>query len=295
MSTRVGFSLNGEPTRVKAPPLERLSDALRERCGLTGVKIGCNAGDCGACTVLIDGEPVCACMTAVAQVEDRRVETIEGLRDADPFVARLARRISHPRRGAMRHVHARRRSPPQSRCCARTPRRARARSPTRSAACSAAAPAIARSSRRCRDAHALRRRRRRAAARRRRGRRAAAASRRRSKARRRGDFRRRRMARGRLCARAIVRSPHDHATFAFGDLAAWAAEHPGVVAVFTAKDVPGVNRFGVHSRLRRSAGAGGEPCALSRRRGGAGRRRGRSDDRARPQRRSPSSARRCRR
>ena len=62
-----------------AEPAARLADVLRDRLGLTGTKIGCNAGDCGACTVLIDGDQVCACLTAVAQVEARAVTTVEGL------------------------------------------------------------------------------------------------------------------------------------------------------------------------------------------------------------------------
>ena len=82
-------TLNGAPVRLDGPAGERLSYALRERCGLTGVKVGCNAGDCGACTVLIDGEPVCACLTTVGQIEGRHVETVEGLPEADPLVARL--------------------------------------------------------------------------------------------------------------------------------------------------------------------------------------------------------------
>ena len=75
----VAFTLNGAPQRVAARPAERLSDVLRETLGLTGTKVGCNAGDCGACTVLVDGRQVCACLTAVAQVEDRAVQTVEGL------------------------------------------------------------------------------------------------------------------------------------------------------------------------------------------------------------------------
>ena len=85
----IALELNGEPRRIDASPLERLSHALREFCGLRGVKVGCDAGDCGACTVLVDGEPVCACLTCVGQVEGRAVETVEGLSDSDPIVARL--------------------------------------------------------------------------------------------------------------------------------------------------------------------------------------------------------------
>jgi CO/xanthine dehydrogenase Mo-binding subunit/aerobic-type carbon monoxide dehydrogenase small subunit (CoxS/CutS family) len=85
----IALTLNGAPVRLEAPPLERLSHALRERAGLTGVKVGCNAGDCGACTVLIDGVPVCACLITAAQAEGCAIETIEGLRDSEPVVARL--------------------------------------------------------------------------------------------------------------------------------------------------------------------------------------------------------------
>lgn len=74
----IRFSLNGEDVDLSAAPAERLSGALRERLGMLGTKVGCDAGDCGACTVLVDGEPVCACLTAVAQVAGRSVTTIEG-------------------------------------------------------------------------------------------------------------------------------------------------------------------------------------------------------------------------
>ncbi|HET6520783.1 MAG TPA: 2Fe-2S iron-sulfur cluster-binding protein, partial [Geminicoccaceae bacterium] len=77
----VRFEVNGRPVAVAAPPIKRLADALRDDLGLTGTKIGCNAGDCGACTVLLDGAQVCACMVPLGQAEGRRVTTVEGLAD----------------------------------------------------------------------------------------------------------------------------------------------------------------------------------------------------------------------
>lgn len=73
------FTLNGLPAEVNAPPMARLLDVLREECGLTGTKEGCGEGECGACTVLVDGEPVCACLVPIAQVADCEVVTVEGL------------------------------------------------------------------------------------------------------------------------------------------------------------------------------------------------------------------------
>ncbi len=73
------FRLNGREVAVRAAPLARLSQVLREDLGLTGTKVGCDAGDCGACTVLLDGRQVCACMTPLGQVAGRRVMTVEGL------------------------------------------------------------------------------------------------------------------------------------------------------------------------------------------------------------------------
>ena len=74
----VAFSLNGAQVSVSAPPFASLADTLRERLGLTGTKIGCEAGDCGACTVLVDGEQVCACLLSTAQAADAAVWTVEG-------------------------------------------------------------------------------------------------------------------------------------------------------------------------------------------------------------------------
>jgi aerobic carbon-monoxide dehydrogenase small subunit len=79
------FTLNGKATEVHAPPMARLLDVLREECELTGTKEGCGEGECGACTVLIDGEPVCSCLVPVAQVEDRDVMTVEAMGGDHPL------------------------------------------------------------------------------------------------------------------------------------------------------------------------------------------------------------------
>jgi len=76
----VRFTLNGRRRDVRAHSMKRLLDVIREECGLTGTKEGCGEGECGACTVLLDGEPVCACLVPFAQARGARVTTIEGLR-----------------------------------------------------------------------------------------------------------------------------------------------------------------------------------------------------------------------
>ncbi|MGQ0702489.1 MAG: (2Fe-2S)-binding protein [Gemmatimonadales bacterium] len=77
----MNFTLNGVPTTVTVHPMARLLDVLREQLGLTGTKEGCGEGECGACTVLVNGEPVCSCLVPVAHVEGAKVLTIEGLHD----------------------------------------------------------------------------------------------------------------------------------------------------------------------------------------------------------------------
>jgi aerobic-type carbon monoxide dehydrogenase small subunit (CoxS/CutS family) len=80
-----GIILNGKRTRIDAHPMKRLLDALREDCALTGTKEGCGEGECGACTVLVDGLPVNSCLVPLAQVAGARVTTIEGLRGSHPL------------------------------------------------------------------------------------------------------------------------------------------------------------------------------------------------------------------
>ena len=83
------FALNGHEEDIRAHPAARLLDVLREHCGLTGAKEGCGEGECGACTVLVDGAPVCSCLIPFAQVEHAHIVTIEGLGDDHPLQHRF--------------------------------------------------------------------------------------------------------------------------------------------------------------------------------------------------------------
>ncbi|HEX2542372.1 MAG TPA: molybdopterin cofactor-binding domain-containing protein [Caldimonas sp.] len=87
----VRLAVNGRARELAGAPSRRLSDALRDELGLTGTKIGCHAGDCGACTVLLDGEQVCSCIVAVGQCAGREVVTVEGLAAADGSLSTLQR------------------------------------------------------------------------------------------------------------------------------------------------------------------------------------------------------------
>ncbi|WP_321344371.1 molybdopterin cofactor-binding domain-containing protein [Breoghania sp.] len=91
----VSFLLNGKPVSITASPTERLSYALRERAETKDVKVGCDAGDCGACTVLVDGLPVCSCTTALGQVDGASVETQAGLVANDATGKALADAFQH--------------------------------------------------------------------------------------------------------------------------------------------------------------------------------------------------------
>jgi aerobic carbon-monoxide dehydrogenase small subunit len=75
----VSTTMNGEPTEFLCEPQQTLLDALRDELQLTGSKEGCSSGDCGACSVIVDGRLVCSCLMLAAEAEGRRIETIEGM------------------------------------------------------------------------------------------------------------------------------------------------------------------------------------------------------------------------
>ncbi|MGA8832658.1 MAG: (2Fe-2S)-binding protein [Desulfomonilaceae bacterium] len=75
----IRFTLNGDPIEIGVRDQETLIETLRERLGLTGTKQGCDLGDCGSCTVLLDGEPVLSCLLLAADADGHSVVTIEGL------------------------------------------------------------------------------------------------------------------------------------------------------------------------------------------------------------------------
>lgn len=80
---KVSFELNGRSVEVEAEPDRRVVDLLREDLGLSGVKEACGAGECGACTILVDNESRLSCLMLAAQLTGRRVKTVEGLSDGD--------------------------------------------------------------------------------------------------------------------------------------------------------------------------------------------------------------------
>lgn len=77
------LTVNGRTVEVEGQPMARLLDLLRESLGLTGTKEGCGEGECGACTVLLDGRPVLSCLVPLFQCEGRTVETVEGIAASD--------------------------------------------------------------------------------------------------------------------------------------------------------------------------------------------------------------------
>jgi aldehyde oxidoreductase len=242
-SLGVRLTLNGAEALVSAAPERRLSHVLREDCGLTGVKVGCDAGDCGACTVLLDGEPICACLTAAGQVEGRHIETIEGLSDSEAIVARLRHAFAF-------HGAAQCGICTPAMLLAATALLRQTSAPSEAEAMDALGGVLCRCTGYRKIIEAVmvahrfdgpaeveapagaavgKRLQRLDGARKLSGVEIFGADHWPADA---------------LVARAI-RSPHHHARFAIGDIDAYIAANPGVVAVFSARDVPGENRYGV--------------------------------------------------
>ena len=93
----ITLTVNGETRPISVEPRRTLADALRDDCGLTGTHLGCEHGVCGACTVLLDGEPVRSCLMFAVQAGRRAIRTVEGLADGDEL---------HPLQQAFRDHHA---------------------------------------------------------------------------------------------------------------------------------------------------------------------------------------------
>ncbi|PIL13641.1 aldehyde oxidase [Puniceibacterium antarcticum] len=232
------FMLNNAHVQVEARVGERLSQALRDHLGAKDVKIGCNAGDCGACTVLVDGAPVCACLMPVQQAAGRRVETLAGLAQTDPDALRLKESFQHHQAaqcgictpGMMVSAVALLRDVPQ-------PDAAQVQDALGGVLCRCTGyrkiiDAVV-------GAHA-------ADGLQEAGQELGAPARRfdgLAKVEGRDLFGDDVAPAGALVAR-VIRSPYPHARFTFGDLAAFEAR-PDVAAVLTAADVKGLNAFGV--------------------------------------------------
>ena len=244
----INFEVNGQPVSVTVAPVARLSSVLRDELRLTGTKVGCDAGDCGACTVLLDGEPVCGCLVPAASAAGRKVRTVEGLANGTlcslqaSFLEHGAAQCGICTPGLLVAATALLERNPQPdeedvkaalggilcRCTGyrkivRAVMEAGAWSESPAVGLQAGGPRIpagkavgARLTRldgvpKVTGAD---------------------------------DFGADGFPADALAV-LVVRSPYWHAAFAFGDLDGFVGAHPGVVAVYTAKDIPGRNCFGV--------------------------------------------------
>ena len=91
----VSTTVNGDPVDFVCAPDEPLLDVLRNRLGLTGAKEGCGTGDCGACSIMLDGKLVCSCLVLGAEAEGRQIDTVEGMADGDKLHPLQRKFIEH--------------------------------------------------------------------------------------------------------------------------------------------------------------------------------------------------------
>lgn len=251
----IRFVVNGRERSVSSPPATRLSDCLRDELGLTGTKIGCHAGDCGACTVLLDGEQVCACIVAVGQCDGAEVTTVEALASAAAGSTEAALRQAFIDHGAaqcgictpgmlMAGLDVLRRHPqPTSEqvldglggvLCRCTGYRKIVEAVLAVGAADAhAAPPCSPVQRTAAGAAVGAR-----------VPRLDAAAKVDGRARYGADY-----APADACWLKVLRSPHAAADFELGDLDAFVAAHPGLLGVVTARDIP-YNRFAIFPDLR---------------------------------------------
>jgi CO/xanthine dehydrogenase Mo-binding subunit/aerobic-type carbon monoxide dehydrogenase small subunit (CoxS/CutS family) len=243
----IAFSVNGRDVEVSADGVRRLSRVLREDLCLTGTKVGCDAGDCGACTVLLNGEAVCACLVAAGQVAGCEVVTVEGLTEHSPVLGRLQQSF-------LAHGAAQCGACTPGMLVSATALLEKNSSPTENEVMDAIGGVLCRCTGYRKIINAILEA---GAASRSYGVKTAEAGAAVGTRLVRLDGQRKvegsevfgadEIPKDALGVR-VIRSPYHRARFQFGDLDAFAARHPGVVLVLTAKDVPGVDCYGVIPR-----------------------------------------------